>query len=352
MAPPRRLEDSPVDRTGGNACAASPQLALALRERPYDFDFFQAVRLLGQLLPDRRPVGQFSNPDSEVVRLGANAELGFPPSQIASLDWPENAQPEMRINFMGLTGPTGVLPLYYTALIRERLRARDRAMRDFFDIFNHRMVSLFYQAWERTHFTVGYERDGDGLSPHLLDLLGLGTPGLAGRQAVPDDALIFRCGLVAPHTRSAAALRGLLMDYFEAPVEIEQFVGAWRPIGEDTQCHFAGNGSCSEQLGMGVVAGDEIWDQQSGVRLRLGPLTLEQYRGFLPGGAAHEPLRGLVRFFAGNELDFEVQLVLRKEEAPPCELGADGLAGPSLGWLTWASTAPLRQDPDQTIFRI
>jgi len=211
----------------------------------------------------------------------------------------------MRVNFMGLTGPHGLLPLYYSALVRERLRARDTAPREFLDIFNHRMVSLFYQAWEKFRFTVAYERgDEDRLSPHLMDLLGLGTPGLADRQRIPDEALVFRCGLLAAQTRSAAALRLLLMDYFEVPVEIEQFVGAWHKLEEDTQCRFSDTASYSEQLGMGAVVGDEVWDQQSTVRIRLGPLTLEQYRGFLPDGSAHAPLRALVRFFAGNELDF------------------------------------------------
>jgi len=353
MATPGRLPDPPVD----NQRPLFVELERVLREHPFGFNFFQAVRLLGQILSDRQPVGQFSSPRTEVVRFGTGADFGFPPSQIAGLDWPgpvgTPGQPLMRVNFMGLTGPHGLLPLYYSALVRERLRARDSSLREFLDIFNHRAISLFYQAWEKFRFTVAYERgDDDRLSPHLLDLLGLGTPGLQDRQQVPDEALVFRCGLVAAQARSAAALRLLLMDYFEVPVEIEQFVGAWHPLEIDTQCRVGETQSYSEQLGVGAVVGDEIWDQQSTVRIRLGPLTLEQYRDFLPDGSAHAPLRALVRFFAGNELDFEVQLVLRKEETPACELGSEGQAGPRLGWLTWAKTAPKAEDPDDSILRI
>ena len=345
MAAARRNPDPAV------AAAAPDTFAVAelLRRQPSAFDFFQAVRLLGRLLPDRRPVGEFANPDTEVVRFGACPDFGFPPGQIASLQWPEGGQPAMRVNFMGLTGPKGVLPLYYSALVRERLRARDSSLRAFFDIFNHRAISLFYQAWEKYHFAAGYERGSDRVSPHLLDLLGLGTAGLAGRQAVPDEALEFRCGLIGPLARSASSLRALLMDYFEVPVEIEQFVGAWHPIDEETQCAFTGEASCSEQLGRGAVVGDEVWDRQSGVRIRLGPLTLDQYRAFLPDGDAHQPLGALIRFFSGGELSFEVQLVLRKEEVPPCELGGDGPTAPRLGWLTWARTAPMPRDPDDGI---
>lgn len=332
---------------------ASPETENALREAPFDFDFFQAVRLLGRFLKGRQPVGRFSDPEAEVVRFGAVADFAFPPSQIAKLEWPEDGQPHMDVSFMGLNGPQGVLPLCYSALICERLRTHDDSMREFFNIFNHRMISLFYRAWEKYHFMVGYERgEGDPLSPHLMDMLGLGTPDLAGRQAVTDEALVFRCGLLAMHTRSAAGLRALLMDYFEVPVEIEQFMGRWYPIDEDTQCSLKDTGADSERLGVGTVVGDEIWDQQSGVRIRIGPMTLEQYLDFLPDGSAHSPLRALIRFFSGNELDIELQLVLRKEETPACELGREGPTAPRLGWLSWARTAPLPHDAEETILRI
>ncbi len=348
MAPTNRHEDPAIDGK-----AASSKIEKALREEPSAFDFFQAVRLLSNLLPDRQPVGRFSDPKAEVVRFGAAPELGFPPNQIADMEWESGSQPRMHVNFMGLTGPQGVLPLYYSALIRERLRAHDSSVRDFLDIFNHRIISLFYQAWEKHRFTVGYERnEADSLSSHLMDLLGLGTPHLADHQRALIEALLFRCGLIATHSRSASGLRALLMDYFEVPVEIEEFIGRWYPIDENSRCRFGDTGSDSEKLGYGTVVGDEIWDQQSCARIRLGPLTLDQYLAFLPGGSAHEPLRTLVRFYAGSELDFEVRLILRKEELPPCELGSEGPTAPRLGWLTWAITEPPLQDPDESILQI
>jgi hypothetical protein len=82
--------------------------------------------------------------------------------------------------------------LYYTELLRERLRARDQTAASFFDLFNHRIISLFYQAWEKYRFPIAYERgDRDPFSHHLLDLIGLGTQGLENRQPLPDDSLIF-----------------------------------------------------------------------------------------------------------------------------------------------------------------
>jgi type VI secretion system protein ImpH len=97
------------------------------------------------------------------------------------------------------------------------------------------------------------------------------------------------------------------------------------------------------------VVGDEVWDAQSRVRLRLGPLTRAAYDDFLPGGSAHEPLRALARFFTDDLLGVDVQLVLRREEAPGCVLGGDGASTAALGWGTWLHTAPPAADPDHTV---
>ncbi len=322
-------------------------------EEPYRFSFFQAVRVLERLLRDRNVPGRFANPRTEAVRFAAHNSNAFPASEIQSLQWRGERAPLMVVNFMGLTGPEGVLPLYYTQFVADRVRAKDTAPRDFLDIFNHRMISLFYQAWERYRFTVQYERGGgDRLSQYLLDLVGLGTKGLGNRQAVADISLVYYAGLLGQRPRSAQALRQLIEDYFEVPAEIVQFAGAWYRLDLPTQCRLDTGASESEQLAVGAVVGDEIWDEQSRVRIRLGPLALEQYQDFLPTGTAFEPLRALTRFFGGSEFDFEVQLVLKREEVPGCELGRGDLTAPRLGWITWAKSAAMGRDPDDTVLEL
>jgi len=136
--------------------------------------------------------------------------------------------------------------------VLERLRAKDTTTRAFFDIFNHRMISLFYQAWEKYRFIIAYERgERDRFSHHLLDLIGLGTPGLQDRQAIPDDSLLFYSGLLSLHPRSGTALRQILWDYFEVPVQVEQFIGGWYPLDKPTQCCFDKGTSYSEQVASG-----------------------------------------------------------------------------------------------------
>jgi type VI secretion system protein ImpH len=108
----------------------------------------------------------------------------------------------------------------------------------------------------------------------------------------------------------------------------------------------------SEQLGMGAVAGNEVWDQGARARIKLGPLSLSQYLDFLPTGSAYQELRGLTRFFSNDEIDFEVQLVLERADVPACELGSEGDDSPKLGWVSWVRSSPIGRDPGDTILAL
>jgi type VI secretion system protein ImpH len=332
---------------------AKSALEERLRKEPYLFEFFQAVRLLERFLPDKVEVGKFAPPSAEVARFHANPTLVFPASEIQALTWPEKGPVEMKVNFMGLTGPQGVLPLTYTVFLVERARAGDSAAVDFLDTFNHRIISLFFQAWEKYRFWIAYERgERDQFSHHVMDLIGLGTAGLQDRQAVPDDSLLYYSGLLAQHPRSAVALEQILSDYFDVPVELEQFAGGWYSLGATDQCNFQSRDSYSEQLGVGAVVGNEVWDQSARVRIKIGPLSLDQYVEFLPTGSAFEPLRVLTRFFSNDEIDFEAQLILKRDEVPRCELGADEKSAPMLGWTTWGRTKEMTGDVADTILQL
>ena len=346
MASPGGTDDLNVEQLATRRRYA--RVGEILRETPQRFEFFQAVRLIERLLPDRAPVGRFVSPDKEVMRFNAHSAFPFPASQIQNILW-DGDIPVLVVNFMGLTGPMGVLPLYYTEMIIDRVRNRDHGIREFFDLFNHRMISLFYQAWEKYRFTIAYERgERDKFSHHLMDLIGIGTSSLDKRLKVDDDSLLFYSGLLALRPRSEAAIKRIIEDYFDVTVHIEQFTGAWFRLSAKDLCVFDRANTESEQLGGGAVVGDEIWHQQSGVRLHLGPMPLNQYLDFLPTGTAYEPLRSLAKFAGRGELDFEVRLILKQEEVPSCEL--DG--APRLGWTSWAKTQPMLADAGDTILTI
>jgi type VI secretion system protein ImpH len=317
------------------------------------YQFFQAVRLLGLWSPGKRQVGESVDPAEEAVRFSVAASLAFPPSEIRSVEPQPDGPPRMTVNFLGLTGPQGVLPLHYTQLVAERLQRRDRGLRDFLDIFHHRVLSLFYRSWEKSHFPVAYERTGrDPITRHIRDLVAMGGEPPAEEPARHRSALLYFAGLLLAQPRSALGLEQLLEGVFEVPVEVEQFVGEWyTPVGE-TQCLVTDDERMAGQLGRGALVGDAVWDRQAKVRVRLGPLPRKRYEEFLPGGAAHEELRQLTRFYGGEALEFGVQLVLARDEVPPCVLGAGDGDGLPLGWSTWVRTTPPTRDPDDTILTL
>jgi type VI secretion system protein ImpH len=340
--------------------AERARMARALREESTGFSFFQAVRLLTRLGAGRAPVGGWADPADEVVRFGSSTSLAFPASEVQSLaedDADASMPPRMTVNFLGLVGPVGVLPHLYTEHASSRARAKDTAFRDFLDIFHHRITSLFYRAWAKYKPAVVQEtRDPDRFQDHLLDLAGLGTPGLRARQPIPDAALAFYAGLLASGTRPADGLARIVGDYFDVTATVEQFVGEWRSVQLGGQCALGSDGDAG-RLGWSVL-GDEAWDPEGRVRLRLGPLTRAQYEAFLPGGSGHSALESLARLYTDDAVGVDVQLVLARDEVPRCILGSDGgasmgsIGAPALGRATWLSSRPLLRDPDETILRL
>jgi type VI secretion system protein ImpH len=329
-----------------------PSLADLLFEEPYKFGFFQAVRLLELIYPERKPVGHQAAPSDEVVRFRSHISLSFPPSEIPELERDKDGDgpSHMTVAFMGLAGPLGVLPRHYTELLLERLRRKDYGLRDFLDIFDHRLLSLFYRAWEKYRFQVSFERTAargqgyDVFTLRLFDFFGMGTGGLRGRLEFGEEALLFYAGLLAQRPNSASALGNILNDYFGVPVQVLQFVGQWLQITDENRTRL---GEANHVLGVSVVAGTRIWDQQAKFTLRVGPLSYFEFSRFLPAGDAFRPFVQFTRFCVGQEFDFDMQLVLKAPEVPWCKLGEERSR---LGFSTWLKTGEFTRDADQVIF--
>jgi type VI secretion system protein ImpH len=337
---------------------ADPKFA-ALREllatEPYSFRFFQAVRLMERLYPERNPVGLFVAPSTEVVQFSSVPSLEFPASEIQDMQTGKDGRPVMRVNFMGLSAAVGALPHPYTEYLLERAKAKDRSPADFFDLFNHRMISLFYRGWQKYRFYIAFERTGaneDVISKRLLDLIGLGTEGLTRRMGIEDQACLYYDGLLSQRRPTAQGLKQLLEDYFDVPVKVEQFTGMWRRLPPQNRTALGEAGTFSEQLGLGTIVGDEVFDQHGAVTIWLGPLSFDRYREFLPGERASEELRSWLRIYANREFDFVVRLVLERNEVPQMKLGDDGIEAPRLGLVSWVRNRPLNRDPDEATYRL
>jgi len=329
----------------------------------FQFEFFQAVRLLERVFPERASVGRDAHPADEIVRFRSRNSLTFPASSIHELSRAQDAGlATMLVAFMGLTGPSGVLPRHYTELMLERERRRDHAIAEFFDIFNHRAISLFYRAWQKYRVPIAHEQASrlgaveDPFTQSLYAHFGMATPGLRGRLEVEDQTFLFYAGLLAQQPRSAVALEGMLADYFAVPVKVGQFVGEWLPLTEEHRSRAGQAGRPGQDdrgahnvLGRTAVLGRRFWDQQARFRLRLGPLGFEQFSELLPSGRQFGILVQLARFFVGQGLDFDIQLVLTADEVPACRVGGLGPRAPRLGWSSWLAGPPRTRDADDAV---
>ena len=357
---------------------SDPALIDRLFQGPYRFDFFQAVRLLECIESGRVSVGHDGPYNREIVHFAQHLTLQFPASALhtffgdpepgrsraeeADLTDSLRAGGPLRLatSFMGLIGPLGALPTVYTEeLIGLKEQNRKPAI-EFLNLFHHRLVSFFYRAWEKYNLPTLWEtnrnkgeggRAGDDpLSVHLFDLIGLGTGSLRGRQAVTDASLLFYTGIFTQQHRSALMLERLLRDYFGHPTSVLSFSGQWLRLGPEQRSRMGRTGAFN-QLGRDIVVGRKVWDLQGKFRVRLGPLTFEQFRELLPGGVAAEPLMQLVRFYVRAEFDFDVQLVLKADEVPGCRLSGDPSKAAQMGRYSWLKRRAFQRDADQAVFR-
>ncbi|MBI4854923.1 MAG: type VI secretion system baseplate subunit TssG [Acidobacteria bacterium] len=333
---------------------SNPSLKQRLAQEPYYFDFFQAVRLLERSFPTRLTVGRDSNPKEEVTRFHNHISLNFPSSEINKIvfspeDLPTQTSNKMFVRFMGMAGVNGVLPLSYTELLIERRRYKDQTLADFLDIFNHRMISLFYRAWEKYRFPVVYERGTDDyFTDYLFDTIGIGTKGLQKRLNFPDKALLLYGGLIGQKPHSISAIAAILRDFFQIPTKVEPFTGQWLKLDSESITQL---GKSNSILGQSTIVGAKIWDQQSKFCLIFGPLKFQEFKEFLPIGSAYQSVIDLIRLLVGQELDFDEQLVLKKTEVPTCKITNNQKQGMLLGWTTWLKTKEFNQDDRQVVLR-
>jgi len=321
----------------------------ALEAAPFNFDFFQALRRIECLHPSKPRMGEALRPGDEPLRLGQEPSLAFAPSTLSSFRLPAEGRPaRMEVRFFGLMGPNGPLPLHLTEHARDRLmHAGDATFARFLDVLHHRFLAMFYRAWAQAQPTVSLDRPReDRFSVYVGSVAGLAGAKTRDRDEIGDSAKFYFSGLLTGHRRNREGLTALLTDYFRVPVCVEEFVGHWLklPTRERTRL---GAGNQSARLGGGAVAGERVWDRQHKFRICLGPLTLAQYEGFLPGGTAIARLVAWIRQYFCFELDWDVRLVLLAAELPKVKmrLGQYG----RLGWTTWLGTRRTESDADDLI---
>ena len=308
-------------------------------EEPARFSFFQLVRLLERHYRPRARVGGEGPAAGEILRFRPEASLGFPASDVVAVDEipaTEDQPARFRIttSFLGLYGSGSPLPVFYTEEMLRRDPDED-PVRAFIDLFQHRLISLFYRCWEKYRYHIQFEGEGeDEFSRRMFGLIGLGTAGLTDQIGLPPARLIRYAGLLTQRPRSAAALEGMVGDFFDVPVRVVQWTPRWVTIQPEQRIRL---GQANSRLGLDASLGEKVLSRSGQFRTVLGPMRYGAFLQFLPDGESFRSLNALVLLFLSDPLEFDVELQVYGEEIPPLQLKSRD--GGRLGWTTWLTTA-------------
>jgi type VI secretion system protein ImpH len=326
---------------GGTDWQTRHPLTTELLQNASQYSFYEAVRLLHGLHPGAPKVGYQGPPEREVMRFRPLLSMTFPAADIARVETAEQPDGGQRyrfdLTFMGLYGSSSPLPAFYTEDLL-RLEDDDSLIRNFLDLFHHRLFSFVFRVWEKYRHTVQYESTGkDYYSRRLLAMIGAALDHLPPDEDIRPGALLAYAGLMTQQPRSAASLRALLANHFpEAPIEIEQCKGRWCDISRG-ELNRLGRVNCT--LGRDTTLGKAVFDRAGNFGVTMGPMSFETYVSMLPDTKNMGQLRELLDAFNSDCLDYEVTLVLRGEEVKRAWLGdSPQLRGPSptrLGWSSW-----------------
>lgn len=313
-----------------------------LQEAPHQFTLFAALRLLERTFPDKPRLGEARRLSQVAVRLSQPAFMEFAPAEVAGFRFGEDGVPQLESWGFGVFGPNGALPLHLTELVYERRRQHaDPAVGDFINLFQHRMLELFYRAWADSDPAASHDRpDADHFRLFIGSFVGLGATESRGQlPAIGDESVLGRAGLFGVQSRPAEALEKIVSGYFRLPARVGNFTGEWLEIPAGART-LLGHGGEAAQLGIGATLGQKSWQVQHGATLHLGPLDYEQFSDLLPGAPGRAALEELLGVFAGGEWHWRMRLVLHRPRIPPLRLGGETDAGrpPELGWSTWLGT--------------
>jgi type VI secretion system protein ImpH len=318
---------------------------------PESMGFFELLRRLER---DQMRFGRSGGPSKEPARLGQRARLTFGTRDVAGFH--PGMPPKVDIEVLGLLGPEGALPLHMTRWILGRLSDRwftdgsdaasDTTFLDFCNLLQHRMMALYWRAWADARPEVQIEHDAAGRVRALVEALaGVALPGT--KPKLPDVQTRLKkrhATALGRQVYSVERLTAYLSDVLEAPVRIVEFLGTWTEFPPRLQTRL---GRQHAQLGRSAVVGARSFQRQTLVELQVGPLTLARFTEFLANPALTARLRHAIRHAMGREMEFNLRLVLSREEIPDTRLGHS-----ELGRTTWLAPKRKTDSDDLRLYRV
>jgi len=307
-----------------------------LINEPERFDFYQAISLL------QRQSSIAKN--NHELQFKVNPSLAFPVASISKIESCDELDTIVGVNFLGLVGQQGILPNYYTEQLLSLIHNKEFELQDFLDMFHHRLVQLYYQAWEKNYLPNNYR--SKPAETMLRSTLGLVAENVHNKMQVFDENLLFYAGFFSQQIRNTNSLCSMLSNYFILPIEIEEFRGQWAILDNMDKTKVAVTNAQFSQLGVNTMLGNRAWNIHNKFRICVGPVNYQQFKRLLPNGNLVSALRSIVKLYVGIDYSFEIQIILTAKSVPYCALGKKKTM---LGWNTWLKSKEFLYDAKDAV---
>lgn len=301
------------DRLGGAPEAHADETLDRLVREGHRYGFFQAVRLLAAARGGPHTVGG-KEPRKEAVRVSPDPASVFPASDVRHVRPPAAAAEPVpvEVGFGGLFGVDAALPNAFHERISKQ-EADSRPLRDFLDLLGHRSYAQLWRAWAKYRPEVRSWSSGRR-DPHATRAAALSGVASSDDTPVEPRTLLPLAARFSAWSRNAEGLRALLEHATGLAVRVIENVPRLVRLGDRPRLG-------SARLGLDAVVGERIYDESGMFRIEIGPLGREAFRDLLPGKGGASRVAALVRLYTSDALDYDVDLLLKAEEAPPLVLG-------------------------------
>ena len=329
-------------------------------KQPGQFSFDAAVLLM---LRDRK-----NAPIQSTIRFHSPQGTAYPTTDITAIQKNDTTF-HTTVTPIGLTGPTGVLPLHYTMELTAEHRRRASALSDFFELLIQRPLIHYAESGIKYRLASGHTLpENSGSAPYaaqiskvLLAIAGFQSSATARSLGVNADTVKFYSGYFSSMPRSTECLRSLLSDWLKLPVRIEEFTPLRIKIERDQQSRLPVTGYSREdlnnfsQLGVNATIGERYLNYQSQFTMWIGPLDLTTFQSLIPTGQLFKKIINMSKAYTGPELQIIIRPILKKTGVPalrlPAKINTDNEFQPRLGWNSWLTPAkPRTKDVSDAIF--
>ncbi|MFI8384891.1 type VI secretion system baseplate subunit TssG [Pseudomonas sp. NPDC079086] len=306
----------------------------SLATKPWRYEFFSAMRHIESAYPLAPRWGTAQHLRDEPIRLAQNISLAFQPAMIAGWRLREGMAACLQVNFFGLTGVNGPMPLHFSEkLLFLQVNHNDSVAVHFLDVFHHRLLTLLYRSWAMARPVVSADRP---LQDRFSDYVAAFSPG--EMSALPGVERYYASQLV-DQRRSAQGLIAVVSDLLRVTVSVQTLVGRRTPLQPEQYLRL-GRRHQSSQLGESSLLGRHSWNIQHSFILRLGPLSWCDYQRLLPAAQCLLPLYELVEVYAGKIFQWCLELHLDRTQIPDLRLGSQQ----PLGQATWLVASGEQKD--------